>query len=441
MGGEAVKSPLGAVLDRVSSALTRPRNQAPTYVSPRSSGGLSSAFGSRGAGSREAQLAAMGSVGTLFSIINRLSVDTAAVAWHMHRQASGGTRSSTTCEVCDQPGVTNVLDHPALTVWNRPNSFYTRQELVESTQQHIDLTGEGWWLVSKMVGRPVELWPIRPDRIVPVPHPRDFLSGYIYLGPDGDKVPLKLDEVIQIRMPNPLDPYRGMGPVQSILVDLDSSRYSAEWNRNFFLNGAEPGGIIELPTTLDDPEFETLRLRWNEQHKGVANAHRVALLELGKWVDRKFTQRDMQFAELRNVAREVIREAFGLHGHMLGMSETVNRANADAAGVDYARYQTVPRLDRIKQALNYNLLPMFGDSMAKGYELVPANPVPEDAAAVNAERDSKTAAYKTLTDAGVEPDDAAMVCGLPPMRHRTPAQQPQPVPAGRGVGASWRPRP
>ncbi|KKK81335.1 hypothetical protein LCGC14_2814460, partial [marine sediment metagenome] len=61
-----------------------------------------------------------------------------------------------------------------------------------------------------------------------------------------------VDDVVQLKMPNPLDPYRGMGPVQSILADLDSERYSAAWNRNFFINGAEPGGIIEVDRRLDD---------------------------------------------------------------------------------------------------------------------------------------------------------------------------------------------
>jgi phage portal protein BeeE len=236
------------------------------------------------------QLRAMGAVGTLFAIVNRLSVDTAAVDWHMHRLANRtgrATQTGTVCELCDQPGVTLVTQHPALSVWTQPNQFFTTQEFVESEQQHIDLTGEGWWVVVRAGGRPIELWPVRPDRMIPVPHPTKFLSGYVYNGPDGEKVPLGLDEVIQIRMPNPWDPYRGMGPVQSILADLDSARYSAEWNRNFFLNGAEPGGIIEVPTSLDDEEFEQLRMRWNEQHRGVANAHRVAILEHGKWVDRK----------------------------------------------------------------------------------------------------------------------------------------------------------
>jgi phage portal protein BeeE len=71
-----------------------------------------------------------------------------------------------------------------------------------------------------------------------------------------------------------LDPYRGLSPVLSILPDLDTSRYAAEWSRAFFINSAQPGGIIEVPQPLSDPDFDQLRDRWNEQHKGVGNAHR-----------------------------------------------------------------------------------------------------------------------------------------------------------------------
>lgn len=409
-----MRSPLGAVL----GAFT---NKAPVPYVGR--------YGVTGGGEQRtdaaSQLSQMGHNGTLFSIINKLSTSTAAVEWHMHRTSY--TRSGAVCEVCEQPGVTLVDNHPALVVWNKPNDFFTRQEFVETGQQHIDLVGEAWWVVGKIGGRPIELWPVRPDRIAPVRHPTKFLSGYVYRAPEGELVPLGLDEVVMIRMPNPLDPWRGMGPVQALLSDLDAARYSAEWNARFFENSAEPGGVIQAPTELSDTTFKRLQMQWNEQHRGVVNAHRVAILEGGAtWADRKYTQRDMQFTELRNLSREVIREAFGVHGHILGLSEDVNRANAEAADVSFARRLIVPRCDRIKAALNNDFLKLFGQS-GKGYEFTYCSPVPEDREADNAERQSKAKSFADLVNAGVHPDDAALVVGLPPMRHvvRPQPQVPQ----------------
>jgi len=389
-----MRSPIGTLL----------RNQAPIPLTSRR---LSFPMFHRN--NPETQMGAMGSVGTLFSIVHLLSNATSQIKWKLYRTAQSGLAEDRT----------EVTRHLALDIWTKANAFYPRQEFVETSQQHLDLTGEAWWVVARdsRATIPMELWPVRPDRMEPVPHPTEFLSGYLYTGPDGEKVPLGLDEVIQLKMPNPLDPYRGMGPVQSLLTDLDSAKYSSEWNRNFFLNSAEPGGVIEVEKRLSDDEFDEMSTRWNEQHRGVSRAHRVAILEQGKWVDRKFSMRDMQFTELRRVNRDTILEAFGMHRAMLGIVEDVNRANAEAGEVVFARWKIVPRLERIKGALNNDFLPLFG-STGQGLEFDYDNPVPDDREADNAERTSRASAAKTLIDAGFDPDDVASAMGLPQMRFR-----------------------
>jgi len=424
-----MRSPLGALISGLRNRPSVPyvgRN-APSLINRAGTGSATATM--------TAELDSLGSSSTLFSIVNKLATGTSSIDWHMHRIAQRAPRTSAACDMCEAPGMMYVPAHPALSVWNRPNDFFTRQEFVETEQQHIDLTGEGWWLVVRLGGRPIELWPIRPDRMAPVRSATDFLSGYVYRGPEGEMIPLGIDEVVQIRMPNPVDPWRGMGPVQALLNDIDGLRYSKEWNRRFFENSAEPGGVIEVPETLDDNAFKRLQTQWGEQHRGVGNAHRVAILENGsKWNASQITHKDMQFTELQQVSREVQREAFGVHGHILGLSEDVNRANAEAADVSFARRLLVPRADRIKGALNSDFLPLFG-TMGKGYEFVYTSPVPEDQEADNAERASKTTAYSTLVRAGVDPEDAAIVCGLPPMRHTGVLAQPVPVGSGAPHGS------
>lgn len=404
------------------ATLTRLLNRAPVPYVGRATR-LSIPFMHRN--DAEAHMRAMGSVGTLFAIVHRLANATSQVHWKLYRQAASGLDEDRT----------EVTRHAALDIWNKPNPFMPRQEFIESTQQHVDLTGEGWWVIARnpaMRSIPLELWPVRPDRIYPVPDPREFITGYIYRGPDGEQVPLRLDEVIHLRMPNPLDPYRGMGPVQSILTDLDSTRYSAEWNRNFFINSALPSGIIEAPEGLDDDAFDVLRDRWDEQHRGVAAAHRVAILEGGlKWVDRKFTMRDMQFAELREVSREVIREAFGFPKAMLGTVDDVNRANAEAGEVMFARWLVIPRLERIKQALNHDLLPLFGTTTT-GLEFDYQDPVPENVELANATLLSQADAAEKLARVGYEPAAVLAAVGLPeiPYVGRQATAPPPPAPIG-----------
>lgn len=387
---------LGAILNRATSSAAPPV--------PFSSRAQSHAWGFGSRRDAHAQMAAMGSVGTLFSIVNRTSNATSQVEWKLWRKAASGRKEDRV----------EVTSHAALDLWLKPNPFMPRQEFVEVVQQHIDLTGEGWWVVGRHAASPIplELWPVRPDRITPIPDPDTYLRGYMYQAPDGQQIALELDQVIQLRMPNPLDPYRGMGPVQSILTDLDATRYSAEWNKNFFLNSAEPGGIIEVPNALSDPDFDQLRSRWNEQHRGVANAHRVAILEHGKWVDRKFTQRDMQFAELRSVSRDVIREAFGMPAFALGEVADVNRATAEASAAWFDANITVPRLERIKGALNHDLLPMFGPT-TQGLEWDYENPVADDRELAARELTAKAAAARELIDAGAYGPEVLAALDLP----------------------------
>jgi HK97 family phage portal protein len=400
-----VRSPFGALLNRAQTI-----SQAPPGSFGRGWYGTSRS-------NNEAHMRTMSTSGTVFSLVNRSSTAVASPEWHLYRKAASGLKKDRV----------EIFSHAALDLWNKPNRFFSRARLMEAGQQHCELTGETSIFVAyddRLPGVPMELWPVRPDRVAPVPDPQEFLAGYVYQTPSGAVVPLGLHQMLQILMPNPEDPYRGLGAIQAVMPDIKAGRYSAEWNMNFFLNGAEPGGIIEIAKRMSPADFKEFRERWNDGHKGVANAHRVAILTEGKWVDRKYTNRDMQFTELRTVSRDTILEAFGYPKSMLGIVEDVNRANAQSGEYVFAKWLTVPRLDRWKGFLNTGLLPLFG-ATGKGLEFDYDSPVPEDEAAENAERTSKAGAFKTLCDAGVDPVDAAEIVGLPPMRMLTaPAPDP-----------------
>jgi len=63
-----------------------------------------------------------------------------------------------------------------------------------------------------------------------------------------------------------------------------------EYGAKFFANGAAPGGVLEHPGTIKDPQ--KVKESWNSAYQGSQNAHRVAVLEEGHEVsaDRHLTR-------------------------------------------------------------------------------------------------------------------------------------------------------
>lgn len=393
-----------SLVARAGQLARRLRNETPVpYVSDSVSG--LTVFSPRAGGDPGAQMAQYGAVSTLFSIVSTEATAVAKLKWCLYRKAVSGKAEDRV----------EVTAHPALSVLNRPNDFYSTQELFETGQQHVDLAGYAFWVVAYSTvfsDIPLELWPVRPDRMTPVADAKEFLRGWVYKGPNGEKIFLERKQVLMVRMPDPEDPYLGLGPVQSIRTDAEASRYISEWNRNFFRNSAEPGGIIQFEEMLSDPEYITIRDRWREQHQGVANAHRVALLEKGKWIDRKYSQREMEFSKLRLINAEVIMEAFAFPKFMLGQVADINRNTAEASERYFAKYHTCTRADRWKGLLNNDFLPLFG-AMGVGFEFDYDSPVEADQEIENATLVAKVDAWIKLTASGVAPADASAYLGIP----------------------------
>lgn len=417
------------------------RNAAPPV--PMSGGGYLGFSGmSASSAGFETYMQAFASSGTVWQIAHLIASSVAKPEWRLYRKESkdGRVRYTTSDQGSDQR--TEVVKHQALNVLRQPATIsagraslpvWTRFSLLEISQLYLELCGEAYWVIDRdpRSSIPLGLWPVRPDRMEPVPDPVAYLKGWVYTSPDGRaKVPLEVTDVIQVKYPSPLDPYRGLGPAQAVLVDIEAARYSAEWNRNFFLNSAEPGGVIQVDHAMDDDEWNDLTNRWREAHRGVSRAHRVAVLEAGQtWVPNAHTMRDMDFGNLRNVSRDLIREAWGIHKIMLGNSDDVNRANAQTGEEVFANWSVVPRLDRWKDALNYQFLPLF-DAAGENVEFDYIYPLPANREQDNAELTAKAAAAQVLVNAGFDPADVLEVVGLPDMGVAEKAGQAPALPPG-----------
>lgn len=376
--------------------------------------GLSSAHGTPD----EAFLRAYGQNGTTFSNGGLLAAATAGPAWKLFRTApvDGRQRYSTSDQGSDQR--VEVVQHAALALLTRPNSFWSRFRLFEISQLYQDLCGKTHWVLTRAAGSPIPIgiWPVRPDRMQPVPDPQTYLKGWVYTAPDGsERIPLQPQDVIYNPLPDPVDSYGGTGPIQSVLTEIDAVGYAAQYNRNFFSNSARPDGVLSVDHRVSDEEWEELTNRWRDAHRGVSRAHRVAVLEGVTWVPTATTPKDMDFANLMSTGGDRIREALGMHKIMTGLVDDVNRANAQTGEEIFAAWKVAPRLRRWKDVLNFSYLPMFG-AAGQGVEFDFIYPMPVNREQDNLELTSKANAALALVTAGYDQSDVLKCVGLPDMK-------------------------
>jgi HK97 family phage portal protein len=355
------------------------------------------------------ELEQYGEIGTLFGVVSKLASTTSLVNWRLYQSSASGLKA-------DRVEIVNSAkrQNPVIKLLKRPNEFMPWQEFCETFQQHIDLTGKAWWVIVKAMGIPVEMWPVRPDRMYAIPSVKDFIAGYVYCSPDGEEIPLAREDVIMLRWPAPLDIYDGQSPLPALSGDIANEQAQREWSESFFENSATPGGIIKTGVRLSEPEFDELVDRWNRSHRGVGNAGRVAVLEQGDFVPLAYTQKDMQFVESRNFTKQAILDSYGFPKFGLGDVADVNRASADASKAYMAESLSVPRLERIKAAINYELIPMFG---LTGQEIDYDNPTPDDQEVQNQTLTAKVSAVVALVNAGFDEVEACNAVGLPVMSY------------------------
>lgn len=419
------------------------RNDAPVPMG-RPGGALNLAYPYGSAGADDAALLrAYRRNGTARVNIGLLAYTVASQEWKLFRKQpqDGRRRYTTSDQGSDQR--TEVVNHQALNVLARPAQVtyegvtipaFTRMQMMELAGIWFEATGKAHLIIDRdpRSSIPLGLWPVPPTRMQPVGGgPTNWLRGWIYTSPDGrEQIPLDPTDVLFLRSPDPEDLFGGCGALEAVLPQIEAIRSASDWNRNFFLNGARPDGVLQTDGELTDDQFDTLAERWRESHQGTARAHRIAVLENGvTYVPAQQSMRDMDFVQLMAGGGDRVRESIGVGKTMSGVSDDVNRANAQTAQEVYAAWLIRPRLNRWRDLFNGQFLALFG-SAGTDVEFDYVYPEPVNREADNAELTAKCAAFAALVGAGADPEDAAMVVGLPAMRMRITARDIPAVPPG-----------
>ena len=284
----------------------------------------------------------------------------------------------------NKDGETEDVDNEVSELLNKVNPRMTRHELFEITQSHLELDGNAFWLLARNgVNQIGEIWPLRPDRVMLVPDKENALmvGRYEYRQKNGKKIFLEPDDVIHFADFNAEGDYpfpvRGVGRVQAASLAIDTSNFSREWNRVFFLNSAIPNIILKTTAALDPDNYKQLQEKFKQSFQGLAKAHKPMLLEGGLEIEKLGgTQKDMDFVKQLASSRDEIFGIFRVPKAILGIVEDVNRANAEASIFIFMRGTIKPKMQYIVDTLNEFLLPKFGET--SDLKFIFESPIPEN---------------------------------------------------------------
>ena len=335
----------------------------------------------------EGFLSAYGSIGWLHAVVFRIALGCSEVEW-------------TLFDTSNQDKPKQIFKHPVLTLLHQVNPFQTSNEFIALDTIYNELIGESFWALNfNALGEPAEIILPYPNKMSVVPAKNfPFVKGYVY-GTGADAVPFDVNEIIHFKYPNPLNQYRGLAPAKAIGINLDAEQNADKWVNQFFYNSARPDGVIQFDYNLSDEQFEKLKKQWQEKYKGVSKAHQVALLEGGgKYIQIQNTIKDMDFPNLKQKNRDVILGVFGMPQSVMGISENVNKANAEAGDYTFARWIVKPRLDWKKAKIQEQLIPKFRRS--ENLEINFKEVVPETTEQkISAAESGMRAGYLTVNEA------------------------------------------
>lgn len=303
-----------------------------------------------------------------------------------------------------------VEKHPLLDLLYRVNRGQTKFELFYLVSAHIDIFGRAFVQVKKEKGE-TTLHVMQPDSVTPVYNDQNELIGYAVQAVAASgrmtKESVPAGEMIPFSDPYPFNQNGTFSLLQAAFDWLEGEIYASTWNKSFFRNAATPDGWITTTAPLGEEQQRRLLESLNQKYRGPQNVGKIGLLPHGTdYKPAGTTQKDMDFANLDVRYQDKILAIFRTPKSILGITNDVNRANAEASNYIYAANVIDPRMARIVDTLNEFLVPIFGDNLELGY----VSPVPQDQAERRANITAALAGQPFMSI-----NEARAEMGLPPL--------------------------
>ena len=246
--------------------------------------------------------------------------------------------------------------HPLYTILkDTPNSEMSSFTFREMQMTNLLLWGNAYSLIKRnKQGQIVELYPLKSKNMKVE---RDAVTNkikYIYTNNKGISTTYTPKQVLHIPAFT-FDGVLGVSPITYAREAMGLALASEEFGARFFGNGARPGGVLEHPGTIKDPD--KLRDSWNKVYQGTANSHKVAVLEEGmKYHEIGMSPEDSQFLQTRSFQLTEICRIFRVPPHMIGDLSRSTFSNIEHQSIDFVVHTIRPWLVRWEQAIIRSLL-------------------------------------------------------------------------------------
>jgi len=190
-----------------------------------------------------------------------------------------------------------------------------------------------------------------PDRMTVDREPTGELV-YTY---QSDKGQVKLQRESVLHIPGlGFDGLIGYSPIAMAKNAVGLALATEDYGATFFANGANPGGVLEHPGVVKEPD--RLRESWQSQFSGT-NAHKVAVLEEGlKFHQMSIPPEQAQFLETRKFQINEIARIFRVPPHMVGDLEKSSFSNIEQQSLEFVKYTLDPWVVRWEQSLQQALV-------------------------------------------------------------------------------------
>ena len=247
----------------------------------------------------------------VYSCVRILAEAVAGLPLHLYRYKEDG-------------GKEKALDHPLyLLLHDEPNPEMSSFVFRETLMTHLLLWGNAYaQIIRNGKGEVIALYPLMPNRMVV---DRD-IHGQLYYqytrsteeAPTMKGVTVNLPPSDVLHIPGlGFDGLVGYSPIAMAKNAIGMAIACEEYGAKFFANGAAPGGVLEHPGTIKDPQ--RVRESWQSTFGGSGNANKIAVLEEGmKYTPIGISPEQAQFLETRKFQVNEIARIFRVPPHMVG---------------------------------------------------------------------------------------------------------------------------